>query len=143
MIQNDTLNVKLTNSQITMLKSGMKNNTEETPKISWNIIDGSHNENDFSHKLLLINAQVSRLHKAFTNNSSTNRKLAKTQLHKIGQSGGFLGICLGPLLKTELSLMGNVIKLLAKSVSISLGLTAAAGAAIHKKMLSFYNTNNS
>ena len=65
MIQHDTLNVKLTNSQITMLKSGIKNNTEETPKISWNIIDDSHNENDFSHKLLLINTQVSRLHKAF------------------------------------------------------------------------------
>ena len=63
-------------------------------------------------------------------------------MHKIGQSGGFLGRCLGPLLKTELSLIGNVIKLLAKIISISLGLTAAAGAAIHKKMLSFYSTNN-
>ena len=76
------------------------------------------------------------------NNSSTNIKLAKTQLHKIGQSGGFLGRCLGPLLKTKLSLIGNVIKLLAKSVSISLGLTAPADAAIHKKMFWFYNTNN-
>ena len=80
MIQHDILNVKLTNSQITMLKSGIKDKTEETPKI----IDDSHNENDFSHKLLLLNTQVSRLHKAFGNNSSTNIKLAKTQLHKIG-----------------------------------------------------------
>ena len=35
------------------------------------------------------------------NNSSANRKLSKTQLCKIGQSGGgVLGILLGPLLKT-------------------------------------------
>ena len=46
--------------------------------------------------------------------------------------GGFLGILCGPLLKTTLPLMKNVIKLLAKSVLIPLGLTAAASAGIHK-----------
>ena len=54
------------------------------------------------------------------------------------QSGGFLGRLLGPLLKTGLPLMKNVIKSLAKSVLISLGLTAAASTAdagIHKKNL--------
>ena len=63
--------------------------------------------------------------------------LSQTQLHKIGISGGFLGRLLGPLLKTEFPLMKNVLKLLAKSVLIPLGLTAAASAtdaAIHKKM---------
>ena len=58
-------------------------------------------------------------------------------MHKIGQSGGFLGRLLGPLLKTGLPLIGNVLKPLAKSVLIPLGLTAAASAtdtAIHKKM---------
>ena len=50
------------------------------------------------------------------------------------QSGGFLGRLLGPLLKTGLSLIKNVIKPLAKSVLIplALGLTAAADAGIHK-----------
>ena len=48
-------------------------------------------------------------------------ELAKTQLRKIGQSGRFLGALLGPLLKTGLSLTGNVLKPLAKNVSISLG----------------------
>ena len=51
------------------------------------------------------------------------------------KSGGFLGRLLGPLLKTELSLIKNVIKPLAKSVLFPLGLTAAASAAhagIHK-----------
>ena len=37
------------------------------------------------------------------------------------QSGGFLGRLLGPLLKTGLPLIKNVIKLLAKSVLIPLG----------------------
>ena len=58
-------------------------------------------------------------------------------MHKIAQSGGFLGRLLGPLLKTGLPLMKNVLKPLVKSILISLGLTAAAAAAdatIHQKM---------
>ena len=54
------------------------------------------------------------------------------------KSGGFLGRLLGQLLKTGLPLIKNVIKPLAKSVLIPLGLTAAASAAvagIHKKIL--------
>ena len=54
------------------------------------------------------------------------------------QSGGFLSRLLGPLLKTVLLLIKNVIKPLAKSVLIPFRLTAAALAAdaeIHKKIL--------
>ena len=61
------------------------------------------------------------------------------------QSGGFLGKRLGPLLKTGLPLMKSVIKPLAKSVLIPLGLTAAASAAeagIHKKILGSGHNNN-
>ena len=70
--------------------------------------------------------------------------LSKTQLSKMMQSGGFLGRLLGPLLKTGLPLIKNVIKPLAKSVLIPLGLTAAASAAdagIHKKNLRIWNNN--
>ena len=70
------------------------------------------------------------------NNRSIVLKLSKAQINKIIQSGGFLGKFLGPLLKTGLPLIKNVIKPLAKSVLIPLGLTAAASAAdagIHKK----------
>ena len=59
------------------------------------------------------------------------------------QSGGFLGRLLGPLLKTGLPLIKNVIKPLAKSVLIPLWLTAAASVAdagIHKKILGSGNT---
>ena len=54
------------------------------------------------------------------------------------QSGGFLGRLLGPLLKTGLPLIKNVIKPLAKSFLIPLGLAAVASAAdarMHKKIL--------
>ena len=57
-------------------------------------------------------------------------------MHNIGQSGGFLGRLLGPLLKTGLPLIGNVLKPLAKYVLIPLGSIAVASAtdgAIHKK----------
>ena len=79
-------------------------------KICSNVIGDSSDENDFPHKLLLTNKKVSKLRKAFTNGSSANIKLSKTQWHKIGQSRGLLGSLLGPLLKTELSLIGNVLK---------------------------------
>ena len=61
------------------------------------------------------------------------------------QSGGFLGRLLGPLLRTGLPLIKNVIKPLAKNVLVPLGLTAAASAAdagIHKKILGSSNNNN-
>ena len=137
MTQYNTLNVKLSNSQLNKLKSGIKNGTEVTLKISSNVVGDSTDENNFPHKLLLTKTQVLRLHKPFANVSSANIKLSKTQLHKIGQSGGFLGRLLGPLLKTGLPLIGNVLKPLAKSVLIPLGLTAAASAtdaATHKKV---------
>ena len=98
MTRYNTLNIKLSNSQFNKLKLGKKNGTEITFKISSNVVGDSTDENNFPHKLLLTNTQVSRLRKAFANNSSANIKLSKTQLHKIGQEGGFLGRILGPLL---------------------------------------------
>ena len=95
-------------------------------------------EINFPHKLLLTNRQVANLRKVFANYLSTDMKLLKTQIPKMTQSGRYLGRRLGPLLTTELPLMKNVIKPLAKSVLIPLGSTAAASAAdvgIHKKIL--------
>ena len=95
-------------------------------------------ETNFPRKLLLTKRQVANLRKAFANYFSTDIKLSKTQLSKMIQSRGFLGRLLGPLLKTGLPLIKNVIKPLVKSVLIPLGLTAAAAAAdagIHKKIL--------
>ena len=76
MTQYNTLNVKLFNSQLNKLKSGIKNNAEVTLKISSNINRNSNNENNFQQKLILTNAQVSYLCKAFESNSSANIKLS-------------------------------------------------------------------
>ena len=100
-------------------------------------------ESNFPHNLLLTNRQVANHCKAFANYLSTDIKLPKIQLSKMIQSGGFLGRLLGPLLKTGLPLIKNIIKRLAKSVLILLRLTAAASAAdagIHKKILGSGNT---
>ena len=107
------------------------------------MIGNSNDEFNFLNKLLLTNRHVANLRKAFANHRSTDVKLSKTQLSKMIQSGGFLGRLLGPLLKTELPLMKNLIQPLA-SVLIQLGFTAAASAAdagINKKTLgSGHNT---
>ena len=94
------------------------------------------NETNFSDKLLLTNRQVANIRKAFANNLWIDIKLSKTKLSKMIQSEEFLGRLLGSLLKTGLRLIKNVIKRLAKSVSISLQLTtvgSAADAGIQKK----------
>ena len=64
----------------------------------------SNDETNFPHKLLFTNTQVSRVCKAFANNSSANIKLLKTQLSKIVQLGGFLDRILEPLLETDFPL---------------------------------------
>ena len=135
MTQCNSLNVKLSNSQLNKLKSAIKNETEVVLRLSSNMI--GDNETNFPHKLLLTNRQVANLRKAFSNHLSVDIKLSKTQdISKIIESGGFLGRLLGPLIKTRLPLINNMIKPLAKSVLIPLGITAAASAAdagVHKK----------
>ena len=136
MTQYNSLNVKVSNSQLNKLKSAIKNESEVVLRLSSNMI--GDNETNFPHKLLLTNRQVSNLRKAFANHLSADIKLSKTQLSKMIQSGGFLGRLLGPLLKTGLPLIKNIIKPLAKSILIPLGLIAAASAAdarIRKKSL--------
>ena len=141
MTQYNSLNVNLLNSQLNKLRSAIKNENEVVLRLSSNMI--GDNEINFPQRLSLAIRQVSILRKAFANNSSAYIKLSKTQLSKIIQSGGSLGRLLGPLLKTGLPLIKNVIKPLAKGVLIPLGLIAAASAAdagIYKKILGSLNT---
>ena len=136
MTQDNSLNVKLSNSQLNKLKSAIKNETGLVLRLSSNMV--GDDETNFPHKSLLTNRQVENLHKAFANKSSTDIKLPKTQLSKMIQWGGFRGRHLGPLLKTGLPLIKNIIKPLAKSFLISLWITAAASLAdvgIHENIL--------
>ena len=117
MTQYNSLNVKLSSSQLNKLKSARKNETEVVLRLLPNMIGDSNDETNFPHKLLLTDRQVSNIRKAFADNSSADIKFSKTQLSKMIQSGGFLGKLLGPLLKTGLPLIKNVITPLAKSIS--------------------------
>ena len=49
MTQYNTLNVKLSNSQLIKLISGIKNSTEVTLKISSNVVGDSNDKNNFPH----------------------------------------------------------------------------------------------
>ena len=128
MVEYSKVNVKLSDTQLKKLKTAVKDKTGTTLRMSLKMFNG----NDLPHELLLTTRQKTKLRNAFNNNMSTDLKLSRAQISKIIQSGGILG----PLLKTGLPLIKNVIKPFAKSVLIPLGLTVAASAAdagIYKK----------
>ena len=137
MTQYNSLNVKLSNSQINQLKSAIKNGTDVALRLSSNMVNNSNNETNFPHKLLLTNRQMLSLRKAFANHTSVDIKFSKAQLTKM-QKGGFLKFLM-PLFKSRLPLLKSVVKPLGM-----LGLTVAASAtdaAINKKKLgSGYHT---
>ena len=63
MTQYNSLNVKLSNSQLNKFESAIKNETVVVLGLSSNMI--GDNEANFPHQLLLNNAQVSNLRKTF------------------------------------------------------------------------------
>ena len=131
MTQYNSLNVKLSNSQLHKLKSVIKSGTDVVLRLSSNMIDNSDEETNFPQKLLLNNRQVSNLRKVFANHTSTDIKLSKAQLNKM-QKGQFLRF-LAPLLVLGLPLLKSVIKPL--GMLDLAAATSATDAAIHKKAL--------
>ena len=87
MSQYNSLNVKLSNSQLNNLKSAIKNGTDVVLRLSSNIVGNSKNETNFPHKLLLTNRQIISLTKAFANHTSVDIKLPKAQLTKMQKEG--------------------------------------------------------
>ena len=75
MTQCNTLNVKLSNLQLNKLKSGIKNGTEVTLKVSSGVASDFNDEINFPHKLL-TDTQILRLGKTFVKNSSPSIKLS-------------------------------------------------------------------
>ena len=104
MTQYNSLNIKLSNSQLSKLKSEIEDGIKAVLTLSSNMIGDSDDKINFWHEILLTNKQFSNLHKVFSDKSSTDIKLSITQVSKMIQSGGFHGRLLGPLLKTGLSL---------------------------------------
>ena len=146
MTKYNSLNVKLSNSQLDKLKFAIEDGTEVVLRLSSNMIGDFNDKIKFLHELSLTNRHVANISKAFANKSSTDIKLSKTQISKMIQSGRILCRLLCPLLKTRSPLMENVIKQLAKGVLIPLGVTAAASGAdtgIHKIILGSGRTSSS
>ena len=136
MVEYGKVNVKLSNRELKTLKTAAKNKTGTALRISLKMFNG----NDLPHELLLTTRQKTKPRNAFNNNMSTDLNLAKAQISKIIQSGGFLGSLLsklaGPLMKVAIHL--------AKNVLAPLGITAAASAidvGIQKKIHGSGTTN--
>ena len=81
MTQCNSFNVKLSNSQPNKLNSAIKNENKVVLRLSSNMI--GDNETSFPHKLFITNRQFANLCKDFTNYSSADIKLSKTQLSKM------------------------------------------------------------
>ena len=65
MAQYNSLNVKLSNSQLNKLKSAIKNESKVVLRLSSNMIGDSDDKINFPHELLLTNRQVANLRKTF------------------------------------------------------------------------------
>ena len=69
MTKYNILNVKLSNSRLNKLKSGIKGGTEGTLNVYSNVIGDYNDETNFPHQLLLTDTQVLRVRKPFANGS--------------------------------------------------------------------------
>ena len=76
--------------QLNKLKSGIKSGTQETLKLSSNVIGDAINDTNFPQKLLLTNTQVSKIYKTFANGSTVNIKFLKAQLLKSYSPGDLI-----------------------------------------------------
>ena len=117
MTQHNTLNVKLSNSQLNRLKLGIKNGSEVTSNLSSNVIGDSNYETKFPHKLLLTDKQVFLLRIAFANGLSANIKLSKTQLSKMLQLWRFIAPISRFLVKNCEKLVRNIQPELVKKIT--------------------------
>ena len=91
MIEYNTENAKLSNSQLNKLKSAVKNKQRTILRMNSRIFNG----NNLPHELFLAQRQATKLRNAVENNLQIDVKLSKAQISKIIQSGGFLGKFLG------------------------------------------------
>ena len=100
MTQYNSLNVKLSNSQLNKLKSSIKNETDIDLRISSNMVSNSNDNTNFPHALLLTKRQAANIRKAFAKNTS-------------------LGKLAGPLMKVAMPLAKNVLAPLGISAAMS------------------------
>ena len=116
MVEYSKVNVKLSNSQLNKLKTAAKNETRVTLRMNIKMSNG----NNLPHELLLRTRPKTKLRNAFEKNLSTDIKLSKAQISKIGFLGSLLSKIAGPLMKIAVPLGNNILA--------PLGITAAASA---------------
>ena len=129
MVEYNTVNAKLSDSQLSKLKNAVKNKQGTNSRINVKMFNGKN----LPHELIPTRRQATKLRSAIENNISTDIKLSKAQISKIIQSGGFLGSLLrklaGPLKKVAVPFTERNLA--------PLGITAADSAidgAIQKKI---------
>ena len=83
MTQYNSLNVKLSNSQLNKQKSSIKNENDVVLRISSNIFGNSKDNTNFPHELLLINRQVANIRKAFAKNIIKNSVIKNDTIRRI------------------------------------------------------------
>ena len=109
MVEHNTVNAKLSDSQLNKLKRAAKNKQETTLRMNAKMFSA----NNLPHELLLTTRQATRLRNAIENNISTDIKLSKAEISKMIQSGGFLGSLLskiaGPLMKLAVPFAKNLL----------------------------------
>ena len=90
--------VKLTNTQVNILKSAAKNKAGTLLRLN----KKNFEDEQLPHELFLTTRQTTKMRNAFANNMSTDIKLIKAQISKIIQLGGSFGSWLGNLGKKAL-----------------------------------------
>ena len=136
MVESNKVNAKLSDLQLNKQKTTAKNRQRVTLRMNIKMFNG----NNLLHELLLTTRQKAKLKNAFESNMSTDAKLSKTQISKIIQSGGLLGLILSKIA----SPLMKVAAPLAKNILAPLGTTAAASpidSGIQKKNTWFWNNN--
>ena len=107
MVEHNKINVKLSNIQVSKLKTAVKNNEGTTLRIGAKMF----NSDNLSQKLFLTTRQTTKLRNGIENDMSSDIKLSKAQIKKIILSGGNLEALLsklaGPLMKVAVPLAKN------------------------------------
>ena len=83
MVECNTVNIKLSDSQLNKLKSAVKNRQGRTLRMNTRMFSA----NNLPHELLLKTRQTTKLRNAIENNMSADIKLSKARISKIIQSG--------------------------------------------------------
>ena len=91
--------VKLTNTQLSKLKSATKNKTETILRIN----KKNFGDEELRHESFRTTKQTTKIRNAFANNMSTNIKLSKAQISKVVHSGRSFGSWLANLSKKSTS----------------------------------------